>query len=181
MANTNPNIRSVTDGETPNENKSKKPSRAMEWFRTARDTVLGLGLWTLLPLVIAGLSYIVGRIFSIPAFTEALTWESAKDMKIWPVIAACMAALAVWGAINIKYCRYPETKIRELRRESTISTLMGILFAMLAVHLYDTERAWLTMVLPAIFQAIDAVQSTIESINNAGQKMRLDDDSNSRR
>lgn len=176
MANPNPNIRSVAEGEKPSI-EQEKSSWIIGKLRTVRDTVIGLGLWTLFPLVVAGCSYLAGLYFKIPGLTQAASWDDLWDLRIYPVGFVALIAAGIWGFINVKFVRDPQTKVFQLRREVGTSIIMAFAWMFCVGGMVFTRNIYLVFIVPVVVQAADGLQSALEAINNAAQKMRLDDES----
>lgn len=168
-----PNLRPVDDssqGGSP-----AKTNGFVARVKRAPAELIRLASWTLFPAVVAGATYGAGAALGISGLTEPASWGNVQDLKIWPVLFGAIVVSGAWGYLNVKYVRDPETKLRQLRDEVATSIVMGYAWLMGAAYMVGTGKLYLAVIIPAVVQALDGRQSALEAINNAAQKMRLDD------
>ena len=171
-------LRAVSETESPKSDKASLPGP--NWLlvqvQKLTSTLPGLLLWTFYPALVAAGTYGVAWYVGIPGLTEAATWKNMSDLRIWPVLFGALVSIVPWGHLNIKYVRQPDTKVWQLRTEVNTSIQMAYIWLMAVAYMVGTGSVYLAVIIPTIAQALDGRQSAQEAINNAAQKMRLDDD-----
>ncbi len=171
----------VGDGSSKEDESPPTRNRVVGWVHSVTANLPGLLLWTFFPGLVAIVAYAAGWYFQIAALTEPATWALVKsDPRIAWVLVGQLLTGGPWGYLNVKYVRQPETKVWQLRSEVSTSIVMAYVWLIGIGYMVGTGNWYIVVLIPAVIQALDGRQSAIEAINNAAQKMRMDESGSTR-